>query len=167
MPIFLISKFTLDVLMSLDPEPFLAQRQQWSFPSTGLRCALRPSPVLHAAPSSRSCWRYRLPGCAKPRQQPHGTNAHGQPVREPHHGGRNQWLRSQRWPWSQVVQHRRTAHEGQRTQRSNLLGHMMSQPPPTLLTFPVWQQPGASEQEKEAGFLFSFLYFWKSSFCKH
>lgn len=146
--------------MSLDPEPIVAQWQQRSVSSAGLCCAVRPRPVLHAAPPSWSCRRYRLPGRAQPRQQPHGTDAHGQPVWESCHGGRNQWLRSQRWPWSQVLKHRCAAHEGQRTQRSHLLGHMMTRPPSTLLFLPErWE--AANKQGKKGGLvllLFSFFF---------
>lgn len=155
------------MFMSLDPEPIVAQRQQRSVSSAGLCCAMRHRPVLHAAPPSWPCWRYRLPGRAQPRQQPHGTDAHGQPVREPCHGGRNQWLWSQRWPWSQVLQHRRTAHEGQRTQRSHLLGHMMTQPPSALLFLPVWQRLAtsagkqqANRERREGWFFLCFVFFF-------
>lgn len=117
---------------SSDPEPNVDREQQRSITSAGLCRALRPSPLLLATPPSRSWGSYWLPGRAQSRQQPHGTDAYGQPLWRSCNGRRNQWLWAQCWSRPQVLQHRCAAYEGQGTQCSHLLGYMMSQASSTL-----------------------------------
>lgn len=117
-----------------DPEPDVDWKQQRSVASAGLCCALWPRPLLHAASPSRSRGRSRFPGRAQSRRQPHGTDAHGQPLWGSRDGKWDQWLWPQRWSGPQILQHSCAANEGQGTQCSHLLGNMMPRarttPPP-------------------------------------
>lgn len=148
------------ILTSLDPESVVDREQQRSIASAGLCCALRPGPFLHATPPSWPRRRARLPGRAQPWQQPHGTDAHGQPLRRSCHGRRNQRLRSQRRSRPQVFQHSYAAHEGQGTQRSHLLGHMMPRAwfHPAPLQPSALEQPSASVGRERGRLLLLFLF---------
>lgn len=115
-----------------DPEPYVDRKQQRRVTRAWLCCALWPRPLLHAASPPRSSGRYRFPGRAQSRQQPHGTDAHGQPFWGSRDGKWNQWLWSQRRSRPQILQHSCAADEGQGTQCSHLLGNMMSRARTTL-----------------------------------